>query len=137
MSLIRIDKNPSGRQLAIFGAAWLVFFSLAGWLSWSRGRHATAETLWVAAALVPLAGTASRKAIRLAYVGLSYATYPIGIVVSHVALALVYYLALMPIGLTMRLFGHDPLSRKFDPTAKSYWKTREGPRPPASYFDQS
>lgn len=137
MSLIRIDKNPSGRQLIVFGGAWLGFFGVAGWLCWHRGRHAAAEALWGAAALVPLAGAVSRRAIRSAYVGLSYATYPIGFVVSHVALALVYYLALAPIGLTMRLFGHDPLSRKFDKAAKSYWKRRKGPRPPASYFDQS
>ena len=73
----------------------------------------------------------------MAYVGLSYATYPVGFVVSHAVLALVYFLALAPIGLTMRLLGHDPLSRKFEPGTKSYWKPRDGKRTAESYFNQS
>ena len=68
---------------------------------------------------------------------MSYATYPVGFVISHVVLALVYFLVLTPIGLTMRLFGHDPLSRKFDPGARSYWKPRHETKPTESYFNQS
>jgi ABC-type uncharacterized transport system permease subunit len=136
MSLIRIDKNPSGRQLSVFAGAWAVFLMVWAFAFWHRGRHDAAVYLWVAAGVVPLAGAASRKLLRHVYVGMSYATYPVGYVVSHVVLALVYFLALTPIGLTMRLLGHDPLSRKFDPAAKSYWKQRENAKPVESYFDQ-
>jgi hypothetical protein len=137
MSLIRIEKNPSARQLAVFAAACLVFFGLWGSACWFRGRHTAGGILWAVAAGVPLAGAASRKWLRYAYVGMSYATYPAGWIVSHAVLALVYFLALTPIGLTMRLFGHDPLSRKFDPGARSYWKPREKTKPVESYFKQS
>jgi hypothetical protein len=142
MSLIRIEKNPSGRQLLVFGSAWLVFFGGWGLAAWMRGRHNTGEILWTSGAIVPLAGVASRKLLRHAYVGLSYATYPVGFVVSHLVLALVYFLALTPIGLTMRrltmrLLGHDPLTRNFEPGARTYWKPREKTKPADSYFNQS
>lgn len=136
MSLVRIDRNPAGRKLLVFGAAWLVFFGSWGLVGWMRGRHAAAEALWAVAAAVPLAGAASRRILKLAYVGLSYATYPVGFVVSYVVLALVYFLVLTPIGLVMRLFGHDPLARKFDPAAKSYWSPRERTKTVESYFNQ-
>jgi hypothetical protein len=137
MPLIRINKDPSRRQLAVFGAAWLVFLALSGWASWSRGRHMAAEVLWTVAAVVPLAGLFVPRFLRLVYLGLSYLTYPVGFVVSYVVLAVVYFLALAPIGLTMRLFRHDPLSRRLDPLAKSYWKPRNAAKSAEDYFNQS
>lgn len=136
MSLIRINRNPGRRQLLVFGLAWLAVLGLLGWESWHRGRHPAAEAAWVIAAAVPLAGLISPAFLRYVYLATSYATYPVGFAVSHLVLALVYYLALTPIGLTMRLFRHDPLSRRFDPEAQSYWVRRGGPRPAESYFQQ-
>jgi len=137
MSLVRINKNPSDRQLLVFGVAWLVFLGLLGWESWSRGRHPAAGTAWILAALVPLAGLLSPRLLRFVYLAMSYAAYPMGFVVSRVVLALVYYLVLTPIGLTMRLFRHDPLCRRFDPEAKTYWIRRNGSKTAESYFQQS
>jgi hypothetical protein len=137
MSLIRINVNPSGRQLAVFAAAWLVFLGCIGAENWHHGRQAAAGILWTLACLVPLVGLFSRAALRFVFVGLSYATRPIGIVVSFVVLALVYYLALTPIGWAMRLLRHDPLSRRFEPDAGSYWNPRDAKKPIESYFNQS
>ena len=137
MPLIRINRKPSGRQLAVFGIAWLVVLGLAGWASWAKGRHGAADGLWAAAAGVPLAGLLLPAFLRWVYLALSYATYPVGYVVSYVVLAAAYFLALAPIGLTMRLFGHDPLFRKPDPKATSYWKARGPAKPAAEYFNQS
>jgi hypothetical protein len=136
MSLIRINRAPGGRQLVVFAAAWLVVLGLLGWESWHRGRLPAAEAAWALAAAIPIGGLVSRGFLRHVYIALSYATYPVGFVVSHVLLALVYYLALTPIGLTMRLFRHDPLARRFDRKAQSYWTTRGGAKPAESYFKQ-
>jgi ABC-type uncharacterized transport system permease subunit len=92
--------------------------------------------LGILAALVPLGGMASRSFLRVVYLGLSYATYPIGYAVSHVVLVVVYYLVLTPIGLAMRLFGYDPLAGRFDAGAKTYWTPRENPKSVESYFKQ-
>ncbi len=114
MSLIRINRNPSGRQLLVFGLAWLGFLGAGGVLSWVRGRHPAAEILWLLAGIVPLAGAVRPGFLRYAFLGLSYATYPVGYLVSNAFLVFVYYLVISPLGLTMRLFGHDPLARRFD-----------------------
>ncbi|WP_417710150.1 SxtJ family membrane protein [Roseibium aggregatum] len=48
----------------------------------------------------------------------------LGAVVAPIVMAIVYLLVLVPIGLAMRASGKDPLSRKMDPTEKSYWIPR-------------
>lgn len=52
-------------------------------------------------------------------------------IVGPVAIAVVYAIAIVPVGLLMRLSGKDPLRLKFEPEAKSYWLVREpaGPDP--------
>ena len=42
MPLIRINKNPRGRQLAVFAAAWAAVLGAAGALYWRHGRHGAA-----------------------------------------------------------------------------------------------
>ena len=52
-------------------------------------------------------------------------------------LALVYYLVVTPIGLIMRLFGYDPMTRRRDCEFESFWVPRgKGDRGPESYFRQ-
>jgi hypothetical protein len=137
MSLVRINRNPGNRQLTVFGVAWFLVLSLLGWRLRAKGDDTLFQALWLLAVGVPIGGLLSRRFIRVVYVALSYATYPIGFAVSRVLLALLYYLALTPIGLTMRLFRYDPLARRFDPHAPSYWIRREGSKSPETYFNQS
>jgi hypothetical protein len=48
----------------------------------------------------------------------------LGRVVAPIVLFLVYCIAVVPTGLLMRLMGKDPLHRKFDQAASSYWVPR-------------
>jgi len=136
MSIIRINKNPTGRQLFVFSIAWLVFLFAAALADRRHGHPRAAEALGFAAVALPLAGLASQRLLRYAFLGLSYATYPIGLVISHIALAVVYYVALTPVGLTMRALGRDPLERKFEPEKKTYWTPTKTNRSVESYFKQ-
>ena len=52
-------------------------------------------------------------------------------IVSPIALGIVFYLAVLPTGLLLRLFGKDPLRLKIDRGAASYWIKREPPGPTA------
>ena len=47
-----------------------------------------------------------------------------GKVMTPVFLSLLFFLAITPIGLIMRLMGKDILDRKLDPKAPTYWKIR-------------
>ncbi len=137
MPLIRIHRNPTGRQLMVFALAWLIICAILGLKLWVRGHALAAEIAWGLAADAPLVGLINRELLRRLYVGLSYATYPIGTAVSCVFLAVVYYLVLTPLGLVARLFGHDPLSVRFDATARSYWSSRHPTKSVEDYFRQN
>ena len=61
---------------------------------------------------------------------------PIGWTVSHVVVSIVFYLVMTPIGLIMRMVGHDPMCRHLDPNASSYWMAYNPKADSARYFRQ-
>lgn len=136
MKLLRINAAPSPKDLRLFSVLWLLFSGFAGWLAWSKGALGLASALWIAAAGVGAIGLLSPRKVRGVYLGAVYAAFPIGFVVSHLILGVVFYLVLTPVGLCARLFGYDPLERKLDAAKKSYWTERDEIRTPSSYFDQ-
>jgi hypothetical protein len=138
MSVVRINRHPTGRELGQFGLVWLGFLTLFGGVAWFRFDSPTVATvLWLLAVVVPVTGWLIPALMRLVYLAMSYLAWPIGFVVSHVVLAVVYYLVVTPIGLVMRLLRYDPLRRRFDRSAESYWIERKAAeRGPARYFRQ-
>ena len=54
----------------------------------------------------------------------------LGKVVSPIALGVLFYGVLAPMGVVMRLMGKDPLRLKLDSGANSYWIRRKPPGPP-------
>jgi hypothetical protein len=56
---------------------------------------------------------------------------------TRILLALVFYGMVTPTGLLMRLFGRDPMERRFDRRAATYWSKREPlPKDPARFRRQ-
>ncbi len=53
-----------------------------------------------------------------------------GMVVSPIALGILFYAVLVPIGFLMRATGKDPLRLKREAGAQSYWIPRAPPGPP-------
>ena len=54
----------------------------------------------------------------------------LGKVVAPVALGILFYVVLAPVGTLLRLIGTDPLRLKLDSGANSYWILRKPPGPP-------
>ncbi len=52
-------------------------------------------------------------------------------IVNPIVLGLIYVLAIIPIGLTFKILGKDPLRLQRQPEAASYWIERRPPGPPA------
>lgn len=130
--------NPAPRRDQALGFLMPALFGLAGGtveaallgprdaaLAATAAGAAGALLIWV----VPSLG-------RRVWVGWMLAAFPIGWTISHAVLAAVYYLVLTPIGLLMRLVGRDPMRRRLDPRAETYWIEREGRRDSTSYFRQ-
>ncbi len=125
MAVVQINRNPTRRELNQFGFIWMGFVAFFGVVAFFKLHNPSlARGLWVAAVLVPVIGWVFPRFMRWVFLGMSYLAFPIGFLVSHVVLAVVYYLVLTPIGILTRLFGYDSMKRKFDPEAKSYWVER-------------
>jgi hypothetical protein len=89
------------------------------------------------AAAISLAGLLNPRWIRPVFVTWMRLAYPIGWTVSHLMLATIYYLVITPIGLVMRLLGRDPLQRRWDRQASTYWVAHNPGGDMARYFRQS
>ena len=50
-------------------------------------------------------------------------------VTNPIVMALMFFVVLTPSGILMRLFGKDPLRRRFDADATTYWIERDPPGP--------
>jgi hypothetical protein len=147
MPMIEINWAPSRRHLRVFGVGALaVFAGLGAWLFFAHRlfgfemaastAEAVAYGLWALAALAGLLAAAAPAGLRPLYIALAAVSLPIGWLVSHAVLGTVYYGILTPIGLVMRACGRDPLCRKFDPQARSYWVDRPTCRDVKRYFRQ-
>ena len=137
MSLIEINRNPSPRELRWFGALFLVFFGVVGAVVvWRFHAMPVSKWIWSVAAVITLTYYAIPPLRRPVYLGWMYATYPIGWVVTHTILAAVYFLLLTPIGLVRRALGADPLQRRIDTDASTYWTEHRPDADPDRYFRQ-
>ena len=123
MPLPPINRNPDAATLSGFSEGLMVLLGMivAPW-SLYQDRDAVALVCWVVAVLSRVVGLARPMWLRPVFVGLSIATRPIGWVVSHLLLAIIYYGLITPIGLALRVFGHDPLDARVDRGSTSSWK---------------
>jgi len=132
------DREPSLRDLRLFGAIGIP--ALCGLGVWILGPRIG----WVAPALV--GGLIAGGSLVCAWIAperlrpLERAwrrlTAPIGYAVSAIAVTLVFALVALPTALVLRGLGRDPLERKLDPEASSYWLERRsvGDSDLRSYF---
>jgi hypothetical protein len=134
---MHIDKNPSGRQLAVFGLLWFLFFSVLGTRACLHaGINSKSIAFFAGAVLIPATGLIWHGALRRIYLLAIYATMPVGIIVSFIVFMAVYYVVVTPIGYILRLAGHDPMRRKFDRDARTYWVPRKMESESKRYFQQ-
>jgi hypothetical protein len=136
--MIAIQWNPNRKQLRQFAGIWFpAFCALVGWSIVRKiGYWHQVEVGWAIAGIISIAGLVFPPLIRPIFVGLILLTYPIGWVVSHVLLGLIFYGIVTPIGIILRLIGHDPLQINA-PLGNSLWKSPTGKTDPASYLRQS
>jgi CHASE2 domain-containing sensor protein len=138
MAFLDKHRQPGKTELQVFGLLLALFAGFVGaLLRWKLGHPTAAAVTWGLGGLAALfyyAAPALRRPMIRAWVTL---TFPLGWLVSHVVLALVYYGIFTPIGRIQRLFGRDAMQRRPDPRTTSYWHERKTKRDPASYFKQS
>lgn len=135
--MLEINRNPSRRDLAWFGLALTLFFGVVGGIVlWRTGSLLAAQILWGIGVTVGVLYYAVPPLRRPVFVGWSILTYPLGWLLSYLVMAVIYYLLVTPIGWVLRLVRRDPMERRFDPDASSYWVERPPTPEPGRYFRQ-
>ena len=138
MAVIEINKDPSKKELAWFGLMFLAFFGLIGGIVWWRFQQPNvAYGLWGGASVIVALYYAIPALRKPIYLGWLYAAFPIGWVISHLVMGIIFYLVISPIAIVFKLMGLDALERKIDKGAKTYWvEHRTGQGDPKRYFKQ-
>lgn len=143
--LLELDLSPEPRTLRQFGFIALLGFSLLAWFAFEQVaifRFGLGPARpWVSGLLLLLglfcgaAAAVHPRANLPIYVGLSVVFYPLGLLVSYLLMAALFFLVIGPIAMLVRLFAPDPMQRGYDKAAKSYFTPVE-PRDKTRYFRQ-
>jgi len=137
MAVLDVNWNPGKKDLRAFAGMWLVFFcAAAAYLHFRTGYAWLAPYVGGAAVIIGGLGLAVPAAVKPIYVGWMIAAFPIGWTISHLLLGAIFYLLITPVGLLIRALGHDPMKRKFEPEATTYWSEHRTGGDPSSYFRQ-
>jgi hypothetical protein len=127
-----IVAGPSDRN---FGFTMASVFALIGAVLWFKASSYAAVWLGVAVVFAGLTvwrpqslGLANRAWLKLGL--LMYR------VVNPVVMAILFFGAILPIGLVMRLFGKDFLHLARDRSSPTYWLPRSDPRAPSESMRQ-
>jgi len=117
-------REPSIRDLNILALLFLVIPALiGGYILWRRGAYS--GYVWIGVGVGLALSRLVPPLFRLIYrLWISFSVV-LGYFISRVILTLVFYLVMTPTGLLMRVLSKDPMERKIDPNADSYWIKRE------------
>lgn len=132
-----ISFAPSARTLRQFAGLWIVFWGgMACWQGLMHERWVAAACLAVLAVSVGSLGLWRPSIIRPIFVSWMVVAFPIGWVISHVLLGLIFYLVFTPVSLIFRLIGRDQLRRLPHPELDTYWELKPVSTDVHGYFRQ-
>jgi len=117
-----MDGSPITRkELRDFGLiAGTLFALLFGIVFPLLRSYALPLWPWILGALLWVPALFRPALLEAVYAGWKCLGLILGWINSRVLLALIFYLAVAPIGLFLRIFGQDPMSRKFDSDVDTY-----------------
>lgn len=132
--MLEPNREPSAAELAWFGlVAGLTLFTLGVIIRWRFDATSVATALWIAGGTTTVVYYVARPARPAIYRAWMAAVRPLGWVVAHVTMGLVYYLVLTPTALIVRMTGRDRLRLRKAADAPSHWTAHQA-RDVESYF---
>lgn len=132
-----IPFNPPTRTLRWFALyAFLFLTGIAVWRCQDE-KEPIAIALLALAIIVGALGIVRPALLRPIFVASLIVTFPLGWLISHVLLFILFFGIFTPLGLLFRLLGRDALALRFRPEYKSYWTDKPAARDVRSYFRQS
>ncbi len=128
MSILQeIKELPSGpRDLRKFsltvGAAFVVLWAVLAFVfPYAFGKGKDLPILWQIGVALAVAGTLVPAVVKPLYYAWMTMALALGFVMTRVLLTIFFFLIMTPVALVFRLIGKDPLHRKLDREAESYW----------------
>jgi len=124
MKFSDIQRNPDNRMLRQFAGLWIVFFGAIALSQYFRSQNTTvAVIVGTLALVVGVPALYFPQILKPIFVGWMILAFPIGWLVSHAILFLIYWSVFVPVGFILRRMGHDPL-RLRKPRVDSYWEQK-------------
>ena len=134
MPLIDFPRDPSEKQLRQFGClTGILLPCLLGWWVGLGWPFWAGSAIGLVAAAV---GWLQPRWLRPIFLGLTWLTLPLGLILGEVLLAIIFFLVVSPIAWLRRWLQPDPLARRWDRQRTSYWIPRPPTRPDQDYFRQ-
>ena len=138
MQWSEVVAPPPRKLLRQFAGLFLVFFlGIAGWRVWHGHADVWAAALATMATVVGVAGLVRPSAVRVIYTGWMIVAFPIGFIVSRVALAIVFYAIFTPVAVVFRMMRRDELQLRQPDDRRSYWQPKSIPEDVREYLRQS
>jgi hypothetical protein len=129
--------KPDSRTLRQFAWGWVIFFGALAICKYAIQHHTKPAIALAITAVVGLLVSWLLPAVfRWIFVVWMVLAYPIGWIISQVALALMFYFIITPVALIFRVTGRNRLRRFKPANATTYWITKEMPADVRRYFRQ-
>lgn len=137
-----VNWNPDTEDRRTFGRSLMIGFPIIATVlllfNLLRTHEVAMWTIWLGA--IGFAVGAVCRAIPAIALPFYYVWYTIGcsigMVVTNVIIAAIYFLAFAPMGFFLRSTGRDPMERQFYPAGQTYWKDAEKITDNERYFRQ-
>jgi hypothetical protein len=129
------QPEPTAAQLRWFGASLALALTCLAAILWFRFEppmiSGVAMAVAIALLLIYYLIPASRKTV---YQCVTSVTYRLSMMLGIVLLSIVFFTIIWPIGWALKLAGRDPLAKRPDRSAQSYWQA--SPKKPSlsQYF---
>jgi hypothetical protein len=122
------NAAPDKKELRTFGISLGVVCLVWAGVLWWRGHGAAVPWLLGASPCLILLALAAPIALRPIHWVWMPVARAIARAMTWLLLTLAFYLVFAPFGIVMRMLGKDPLHRRFEPEAATYWEARnDGP----------
>jgi hypothetical protein len=126
-----VSKTSSNKNFGLVFAGFFALLALSSYYFGHSGRWPYWLGLSIVFAIVAYAAPQILAPLNRWWTKLGLLLHAI---VSPVILGFIFFCCIVPIGFLMRQFANDPLRRRFEPEARSYWLVREPPGPAPESF---
>tara|TARA_B100000795_G_C22427467_1_gene296832 strand:+ start:42 stop:446 length:405 start_codon:yes stop_codon:yes gene_type:complete len=125
LKIINYSNNKKESEKS-FGIVFSMVFLIVALFPLISSEKVRIWALVLSAIFLLLAFLAPKSLVVLNKIWFKFGIF-LGSIIAPIFMSLVYFITVLPIGITMRLFGKDLLKPKLDKSVKSYWIERKEP----------